>query len=101
MKLRELDPSNFAAGSDNAILDAVLASPLEESLSSGGIDPMNVFGVRPEPPFAARSLRRALGQAVQSGIALVNLHVVRIDVIGMAADEGRLCGQRKLRVAFG
>ena len=52
-------------------------------------------------PFAACGLCGARGQTVESSIARVDLHAVRIDVIGIAADESRLCGQRKLHVAFG
>ena len=81
------DPSNFAIGSNNAILHTVLALPLQERLSSGGIRPVTVLRMRPEPPLAACGLFGTFGQTVQSGIALVDLHVVRIDVIGMAADQ--------------
>ena len=37
---------------------------------------------------------------MQSRIALIDLHHVRVDIIGVAADEGRLTRQCKLHAAF-
>src|SRR5262245_54873942 len=95
-----LDPADLAASTRNPILNAVFAQPLPKRLLPHALHSSKILRERPGLPFAARRLQCSFGQTVQSSVVRVDLHHVRVDIIGVAADEGRLPCQRKLQAAF-
>src|SRR5262249_15010171 len=95
------DPAQRIVRADYAVFDVVFLNSFAEGLLAQLRNAVAILGVRTGSPFAARGYHRPLWQAVQRGIAFGNMDQVSVKTIGVAADQGRLSGQRKLQVALG
>src|SRR5262245_9332398 len=95
-----LDPLHATSRANDPIRNVVFAQPLAESLCPDPLYSIKVLWMRPRPPFGSGRLHGALGQSVESCIALIDLHPVCVDIIRIATDQGCLSGQCQLQVAL-
>src|SRR5262245_8750798 len=94
-----IDPANLGAASNDTVFYVELPPPLLKSLLLQEVHSLNVVWVQTREPLTARYFSRSLGKAVDGGVALIDPHSCRLDVIGVVANERGLTGQRPLHVA--
>src|SRR5262245_4760084 len=94
------DPAQRAVGPNDAILDIVFTNALTKGIFATLGDPIDIFRMRPGAPFAPRRLCRSFRQTVQRDVTLGYMHDVRIEFIGIAANQGGLSRQGELQVAL-
>src|SRR5262249_13501438 len=95
-----LDPSNLAAGADETAFEPVFAPALAERAAAGCIGLITVIWVDPGQPLATCYFGCPLRQAIDGDITLRNLHLLRVDTVGEAADESGLTRQLQLHRAL-
>src|SRR5262249_55687617 len=89
-----LDPTHLAAGTSDTILYAIFAPARPKRLAADLFHPPYVVEVHTCQAFTTSYLGNPLRKTVERRIAFRDLHDLRVDVIGVTANESRLACQR-------